>query len=150
MRISGRLSALLLAAAAAIGFYALGLSDAVYDLTSPGGWLAHVLVRKLYGLGCFALLGYLASKVFTRSPVLVSSVRAAVVIALYSAAIEVGQRLTGGHESLKWNAVDVTLGFIGGAIGGAVAAGNWRWRSAADEREDLRHQRGARGNVDLG
>ena len=150
MRISTSLKALLLAAGAAIGFYALGLSDVVYEATSPGSGLVHVLVRKLYSLACFGLLGYLASKVVTRAPVLVSSVRAAVIIALYSAAVEVGQRLTGGHESLKWNAVDVALGFIGGGIGGALAAAKRRFRSAADEGEDFRGERPARGNVDLG
>jgi len=71
MRNSARLRALLLGAGAAVGFYALGLSDAVYDLTTPGSGLVHVLVRKLYSLACFGLLGYLVSKVVTRAPVLV-------------------------------------------------------------------------------
>jgi hypothetical protein len=150
MRISTRLRALLLAAGAAIGFYALGLSDAVYDVTSPGSGLVHVLVRKLYSLACFGLLGYLASRLVTRAPAPVSSVRAAVIIALYSAAVELGQHLTGGRESLKWNAIDTALGFIGGGLGGALASGNPRWISAADEGEDSRDERRARVDVDLG
>jgi hypothetical protein len=150
VRTSGRLNAALLAAGAAAGFFALALSDVVYEVTSPGSSPAHIIVRKLYGLACFTLLGYLFSRVTGRGPVLATFVRAAVVVALYSAVVEIGQHVTGSHESLKWNAVDVALGFIGGAIGGALALVRWRRRSTSAEAEDLRDQRGARGNVDLG
>jgi hypothetical protein len=150
VRTSGRLNAVLLAAGAAVGFFALALSDVVYEVTSPGSSPAHVIVRKLYSLACFAVLGYFFSRVVARAPVLASSLRAAVVVALYSAVVEIGQHMTGSHESLKWNAVDVALGFIGGAIGGVLAPLRWRQRSAGAEAKDLSYERGARGNVDLG
>jgi hypothetical protein len=150
VRTSGKLNAVLLAAGAAIGFFALALSDVVYDVTSPGSGATHVVVRKLYSLVCFGLLGYFFSRVVARAPALASSLRAAVVVALYSTAVEIGQRVTGSHESLKWNAVDAALGFIGGAIGGALASVRWRRKSTAVEAQDLRDERGARGNVDLG
>jgi hypothetical protein len=140
----------MLAAGAAAGFFALALSDVVYEVTSPGSSPAHVIVRKLYSLACFALLGYFFSRVAARAPVPASSLRAAAVVALYSLAVEIGQHLTGSHESLKWNAVDVALGLIGGAIGGALAPLRWRQRSIGADAEALRHERGARGNVDLG
>jgi hypothetical protein len=150
VRASGRLNAVLLAAGAAAGFFALALSDVVYEATSPGSSPTHVIVRKLYSVACFALLGYFFSRVAPRAPVPISSLRAAVVIALYSAVVEIGQHVTGSRESLKWNAVDVALGFIGGAIGGAFGPLRWRRRSTEADAEDLRHERGARGNLDLG
>jgi hypothetical protein len=150
VRTSDRLNAVWVAAAAAAGFFALALSDVVYDFTSPGSWPTHVVVRKLYSLACFVVLGYLFSRVVPRMPPLLSGMRAAVIVAMYSAAVEIGQRLTGSRESLKWNAVDVALGFIGGAIGGALASVRWRRESAARVAEDLRDERGARGDVDLG
>lgn len=141
---------MLLAAGAAVGFFALALSDVVYEVTSPGSSPEHVIVRKLYSVACFAVLGYFFSRIVARASMPVSILRTAVVIALYSAAVEIGQHMTGSHESLKWNAVDVALGFIGGALGGALAPLRWRRRSTGADAEDLRDERGARGNVDLG
>jgi hypothetical protein len=150
VRTSGKLNAVLLAAGAAVGFFALALSDVVYEVTSPGSSPGHVIARKLYSVACFAVLGYFFSRIVARAPLLASILRAAVVVALYSAVVEIGQHVTGSHESLKWNAVDVALGFIGGAIGGALAQVRWRQRSTGADAEDLRHERGARGNLDLG
>jgi len=53
-----------------------------------GGGLAHVLLRKAYSLAAFALVGVLADRALPRArrPAL----RAALVVALFSALIEVG------------------------------------------------------------
>jgi hypothetical protein len=39
-----------------------------------------------------------------------------ILVALYSAAIEYGQWLEGSTEGLRWNAVDVACGALGGYL----------------------------------
>jgi hypothetical protein len=96
-------------------FFAVALSDAVYELTSPLTLSWHVLLRKTYSIGAFALVGALltwALPARTRRPL-----RIAAAIALYSALIEVGQRVSGSRESFTWNVIDVMCGAIGGYLG---------------------------------
>ena len=109
-----------LALAAAAGFFVLAVNDAVYDATSPEGMPHHVIVRKLYSLGCFAVLGFLWRRSFPASGWARSIAGAATAIAAYSVLVELGQRVAGSHESIKWNIVDVVLGGVGGATGGAI------------------------------
>ena len=96
----------------AIGFFWAALSADVYNLTSPPAWSLHVLLRKAYSIVAFAIIGAAyawASGATVRS--------AAIAIAAYSAAIEVGQHFTYGLEPLYWNVVDVICGAVGGALG---------------------------------
>ena len=68
----------------------------------------------------FALVGYLTGRAnleWRRTP---SPAFLALTVALYSAAIEVGQFIEGSKEGLVWNAVDVACGGIGGFLGGVA------------------------------
>jgi predicted membrane-bound mannosyltransferase len=94
-------------------------SNEVYDLTSPAALSFHVLLRKAYSIAAFALVGFTADKALgtaTRAPL-----RGAVLVAAYSAAIEVVQAARGSHEGAAWNVVDVLCGAAGGWLG--VVAG---------------------------
>ena len=110
------------------------LSDSVYDVTSPDTLPHHVIIRKLYSLICFAVLGLLFGRSFGPTDLTRSIARAGFAIGLYSLLVEVGQRFAGSHEGLKWNAVDIALGAMGGAMGGAL---DWLWTSFRAPTKDL-------------
>lgn len=99
---------------AAVLFWA-ATSDVVYEATSPVALSFHVLLRKAYSIAAFALVGFMADKALGSSarPVL----RGALLVGLYSAAIEVTQALLGSKEGLVWNSVDTLCGVAGGALG---------------------------------
>jgi hypothetical protein len=102
-------------AAIALAFFWAALSNDVYNLTSPPALSWHVLLRKLYSVIAFAVVGGAfawASGASVR--------QSAVVIGAYSAAIEIGQHFTYGHEPLYWNAIDVVCGALGGALGALI------------------------------
>lgn len=82
---------------------------------------AAILLRKLYSVVAFALLGFIVDKALpaTRRPAL----RAAIIVAAFSAVIEVVQKLHHAHEGLLSNAVDIACGAIGGWLGVVVARG---------------------------
>jgi hypothetical protein len=105
---------------AAVLFWA-ATSDLVYDVTSPPAFSLHVLLRKVYSIAAFALVGFTSDKAL--GPHARASLRGAVLVALYSAAIEVVQSFH-THEGLAWNTVDVLCGFAGGWLG--VVAGRIR------------------------
>ena len=77
------------------------------------------LLRKLYSVVAFALLGFIVQLALprTRRPEL----RAALIVAAFSAVIEVVQKLDGAHEGLLSNALDVACGALGGWLGAVVA-----------------------------
>lgn len=90
-------------------------SNEVYEITSPSVLSFHVLLRKAYSIAAFALVGFTADKALgssTRGPL-----RAALLVAAYSGAIEIVQAVRGSHEGLVWNAADVACGAAGGWIG---------------------------------
>lgn len=106
----------MLAAVVAAVVFALGLSNAVYEATSPWGSPWHVLLRKSYSVAAFALVAYLyrrALREHRRNDAFPTCIWA---LAGYSAAIELGQALVGSHEGLAWNAIDVGCGALGGLI----------------------------------
>jgi hypothetical protein len=94
-------------------------SDEVYDATSPPTLSWHVLLRKAYSIAAFALVGFSADKALGPSarPLL----RAALLVAAYSGAIETAQAWQGSHEGMLWNAADVACGALGGVLGVAAA-----------------------------
>jgi hypothetical protein len=105
--------------ALATAFYALALSHEVYDVTSPQGLTWHVLLRKAYSVVAFSLIA-----VCVRADLFARGARArpaflwcVILLAAYSAAIEIGQALDGSREGLEWNVVDVACGALGGALG---------------------------------
>ncbi len=81
-----------------------------------------VLLRKFYSIVAFALIGFVVDKALprTRRPAL----RAALIVAAFSAAIEVAQKLHHAREGPLSNAIDIACGALGGWI--AVTATR-RW-----------------------
>jgi hypothetical protein len=106
------------AAAVAAVLYVMALSNAVYELTSPVSLSWHVLLRKTYSIGAFALVGYLAGRAAPEWRRRAGPGALALLVAAYSAAIEIGQAFEGSREGLVWNAIDVACGAAGGYLGG--------------------------------
>jgi predicted membrane-bound mannosyltransferase len=106
------------AVVAAVLFWA-ATSNEVYDLTSPPALSWHVLLRKAYSIAAFALVGFTADKALR--PSAQAPLRGALLVAAYSAAIEIVQGVRGSHEGVAWNVVDVLCGAAGGWLG-VVAA----------------------------
>jgi hypothetical protein len=95
----------------AVAFFLIAINGDIYNLTSPPAFTWHVLLRKIYSIAAFALVGGVfiwASGASLRTT--------AIVVALYSGAIEIGQHITVGHEPLYWNVIDVFCGALGGAL----------------------------------
>ncbi|HEY5090800.1 MAG TPA: hypothetical protein VIK30_12565 [Polyangia bacterium] len=67
----------------------------------------------------FAAVGFTADKAL--GPSAHALLRSALLVAAYSAAIEVGQFRHGTREGISWNVVDVLCGAAGGWLG--VVAG---------------------------
>ena len=82
------------------------------------GTVATVL-RKLYSVVAFALLGFIVDLALPRTRR--AKLRAASIVAAFSAVIEVAQKLHGAHEGLLSNATDVACGGLGGWLGAVVA-----------------------------
>ena len=113
------------------------LSHRVYNRTLPAGLIEHVfgedaseeahaisvLLRKLYSIVAFTLIGFVVNKALphTRRPAL----RAALIVAAFSAAIEVAQKLHHAREGPLSEAFDIACGALGGWL--AVRAAQW-WR----------------------
>lgn len=92
------------------------LSSDFYNATSPPQFGLHVLMRKVYSVGAFALVGYLIARAL-RECSLALTTRAIIVLgAIYSGAIEIAQFENGSQEGIWWNLFDVGCGALGGAI----------------------------------
>ncbi|HEX3467504.1 MAG TPA: hypothetical protein VHT05_05445 [Candidatus Elarobacter sp.] len=90
-------------------------SDAVYEATSPVELSFHVLLRKAYSIVAFALVGFMADKAL--GPSARPALRGALLVALYSAAIEVTQDRLGSKEGIISNGFDTLCGAVGGTLG---------------------------------
>ncbi len=99
----------------AVGFFAIALNGDVYNLTSPPALSWHILLRKSYSIVAFALVG--GAFVWASGGSLLTST---LVVALYSAGIELGQHFTYGKEPFSWNVIDVMCGALGGALGAII------------------------------
>lgn len=107
-------------------FFAIALSPEVYSVTSPYELPFHVLLRKIYSVVAFALVGL--SWAWAWPGPRGARIRVtALAIAAFSGAIEIGQKITEGHEALVWNAVDVACGGIGGALGALAVRASFGW-----------------------
>jgi hypothetical protein len=102
-------------AAIMMAFFLIALNGDIYNLTSPPQLSFHVLLRKSYSIVAFAVIG--AAFVWASGK---SVLYSALVVALYSAAIEIGQHFTYGREPFAWNVIDVACGAIGGALGALI------------------------------
>jgi hypothetical protein len=99
----------------AAAMFWLATSEVVYELTSPPAWSWHVAFRKAYSIVAFALVAFTADKAL--GPSARPALRAAVLVAAYSGAIEIAQAWRGSQEGLRWNAIDVLCGAAGGWLG---------------------------------
>jgi uncharacterized BrkB/YihY/UPF0761 family membrane protein len=106
------------------------LSHSVYRQTLPVHVLTRVfgeddsaaaatVLRKLYSIVAFTLLGFVVHAALPRSrrPAL----RAALIVGAFSALIEVAQKLRHAHEGLLSNAIDVACGALGGWLAVTIA-----------------------------
>jgi hypothetical protein len=97
-----------------------GLIERVFgEDANEGPFAVSVLLRKLYSIVAFTLIGFVVHKALPRSrrPAL----RAAIVVAAFSAVIEVVQKLHHAHEGLPSEAFDVACGAAGGWLGAVIA-----------------------------
>jgi membrane associated rhomboid family serine protease len=120
----------LLTIVAATILYVVALSNAAYEATSPASFAWHVLLRKIYSVAAFALVGYLLRRALREHGRDGAFPTCVWGVAAYSAAIEIGQDLAGSHEGLAWNAIDVACG----ALGGFIAVADLTWRRAREPR----------------
>ena len=75
------------------------------------------ILRKLYSIIAFAIVGFFAAGMLDARR---RAVGCALLVACFSAIIEVVQKYTGAKESLLSNAFDVACGAAGGLIGAAL------------------------------
>jgi hypothetical protein len=106
----------LVAAIVVAFFFALALSDAVYEATSPSYLSWHVALRKTYSIIAFTIVGFTLAKAAREWQRPLSLPGTAFAVALFSAAIEIGQKFSGSHEGFAWNAFDTACGALGGTL----------------------------------
>ena len=112
----------------AVALYATALSNGAYQVTSPASVPYHIVLRKTYALGAFALLGFLLEQ--SEISGLRGISRAAIAVGLYSTAIEFGQTyISGSLEPMSEHVFDIASGVVGGAFGS--------WFSIARNRRTL-------------
>ncbi len=97
-------------------FFTIALSDAIYEITSPSYLSWHVLLRKSYSIAAFALVGLTLGRAALEWRRVLSLAQTTLAVALFSAAIEIGQKAMGSHEGLTWNIFDTACGAVGGAL----------------------------------
>jgi len=87
-----------------------------------------VVLRKLYSVVAFTLIGFVVNAALppARRPAL----RAALIVAAFSALIEIAQKLHHAHEGLLSNAFDVLCGAFGGWLAVTIARTIRRARAA--------------------
>jgi hypothetical protein len=115
---TGRWRVFLVVAAAVL--YAIAVSGPAYNATTPVTLPFHELLRKIYALLAFALLGFVLERSNLRR---VNGVAGAgIAIAVYSYAIELGQIfIAHSTETFADHSFDVASGLVGGALGALVA-----------------------------
>lgn len=96
--------------------FVLANRDDVYILTSPPELSWHILLRKVYSVIAFALVGYLIRRALVENGRPQVTGACIAVVAAYSALIEVAQFIGGSQEGVGWNVFDVFCGALGGAI----------------------------------
>jgi hypothetical protein len=106
--------------AAAGVLYAIAVSGPAYDATTPLTLPHHELVRKIYALLAFALLGFALERSNLRRAH--GLLGAGIAVAVYSYAIELGQIfISHSTETFAQHSFDVASGLGGGALGAFVA-----------------------------
>ncbi len=106
--------------------YFAALNSDFYNLTSPFDFDLHVVLRKLYSVGAFALVSFLIARALAELGLPIYARWVVLIGAAYSGAIEVGQFFNGSPEGLTWNAFDVGCGALGGALAALMPGGSRR------------------------
>ncbi len=98
-------------------FLFVALSRHFEKATTPStlGDFVHVDIRKLLSVVAFGLIGLAMAYWRRRGEKDVLPV--ALIVAGYSALIEIAQWLHGEREGLYWNTIDTLCGYIGGFFG---------------------------------
>lgn len=89
-------------------------------------------IRKSYSIVAFTLMGAVAH--LALPPARFAVLRGALLVAAFSALIEVAQKLHGAPEGLGWSAFDVGCGAVGGALGVSVVTFVARRRGGSSHR----------------
>jgi hypothetical protein len=113
---------LVICVAISIVLFAIAISNAAYEATTPAWLPFHVLLRKAYSVVAFALVGFSLARTTQLAGRAWTPVQVGLSVGAYSALIEVCQRfLAGAHESLAQQSLDVGAGLLGGALGALIA-----------------------------
>ncbi len=93
------------------------VDNGVYQATTPTTMSYYVVLRKIYSVIAFALVGFLVARALIAAGRSASVSFVGGIMALYSAFIEVLQYfLDPPPEGLLSNAFDIACGFAGGAL----------------------------------
>lgn len=119
-----------IAAVCAAVLLVAAIDNGVYEATSPTSLSYHVLLRKLYSVVAFGIVGFPIARARQLTGRSASASSVGWTIAGYSAVIEVLQFfLDPPPEGLLSNVVDIACGFFGGAIAAWAAARFFKVRS---------------------
>ncbi len=133
---------ILVAIAIPSALFVASLSSDFYNLTSPPEFGLHVVLRKIYSIGAFALVSNLIARALgecgmTLTPKIVITLGAA-----YSGAIEVTQYNVGSQEGVWWNLIDIGCGALGGAIATRMPGGSKRPKASVNPDNRIKRRRG--------
>jgi hypothetical protein len=107
---------------AAVVLYAIAVSGDAYNATTPVTLPFHELLRKIYALLAFALLGFALERSCLRRGRGNGVAGAGIALGVYSFAIELGQIfISHSTETFADHSFDVASGVVGGALGALVA-----------------------------
>ena len=96
----------------------VAISNDAYEITSPFWLTWHVLLRKSYSIVAFGLVGFLLAGTLRALRSRWGSLNVGLAVGANIALIELCQRMfAGARESLAQQALDVAIGFVGGALG---------------------------------
>jgi len=115
----------LLAAAAAGVFFAVAVDRDFYapgsrlfaDRVNVAVPLGGLILRKLYGIAAFTIVGFFAAALLDAKRRILGC---ALLVAAFSACIEVAQKFDGSPEGPLSNAFDIACGAAGGVAGAAL------------------------------
>jgi len=99
------------------------VDNKVYEATSPTSFDYHVILRKIYSIIAFSMVGYPAARARSLAGRSATPLVIGAFVAAYSGLIEVLQfALDPPYEGLVSSALDVAYGLAGGAFAAWVAA----------------------------
>ena len=91
---------------------------------SAGPYSVVVLLRKFYSIIAFGLIGFVVDQALPR--IRRRALRAALIVAGFSALIEVAQKLQGAPEGIISEAIDIACGALGGWLAVTISRALYR------------------------